>query len=71
AAVGSSRNEAADLTNPAATLPDRISALERHAIEEALAATGGNQTRAAQRLGISERTLRYKLAKHRDARKPT
>ena len=36
-------------------------------LEEALAAEGGNQSRAAARLGISERALRYKLAKHRGA----
>ncbi len=32
------------------------------AIEEALAATGGHRLRAAERLGISERTLRYRMA---------
>jgi len=32
------------------------------AIQEALAATGGHRLRAAQRLGISERTLRYRMA---------
>jgi DNA-binding protein Fis len=31
------------------------------AIQRALAATGGNRTRAAKLLGISERTLRNKL----------
>jgi DNA-binding NtrC family response regulator len=35
--------------------------LERNAIERALVATGGNRTRAAKLLGISERTLRNKL----------
>ncbi len=35
--------------------------IERHAIERALIATGGNRTRAAKLLGISERTLRNKL----------
>ncbi|MGE0552356.1 MAG: sigma-54-dependent transcriptional regulator [Gemmatimonadales bacterium] len=35
--------------------------LEGMAIERALAATGGNRTRAAKLLGISERTLRNKL----------
>jgi DNA-binding NtrC family response regulator len=43
-----------------------VAALEKAAIEEALAAEEGNQTRAAKRLGISERALRYKLAKYRD-----
>jgi DNA-binding NtrC family response regulator len=46
-----------------ASLPSRVAALERRAIEEALAAEGGHQTRAAARLGISERALRYKRAK--------
>jgi DNA-binding NtrC family response regulator len=35
--------------------------LERAAIQRALAAPGGNRTRAAKLLGISERTLRNKL----------
>jgi DNA-binding NtrC family response regulator len=38
-----------------------LDAIERLAIERALAATGGNRTRAARLLGISERTLRNKL----------
>jgi DNA-binding NtrC family response regulator len=38
-----------------------IEELERRAIERALAATGGNRTRAAKLLGLSERTLRNKL----------
>jgi DNA-binding NtrC family response regulator len=42
-------------------LRDRIADLERKTIEDALAAEGGNQTRAAKRLGISRRTLLYKL----------
>ena len=35
---------------------------QARAIEEALAATGGHRLRAAERLGISERTLRYRMA---------
>jgi len=50
-----------------ATLPARVAALEKAAIEEALAAEEGNQSRAARRLGISERAVRYKLAKFREA----
>ncbi|HEU4525200.1 MAG TPA: sigma-54 dependent transcriptional regulator [Gemmatimonadales bacterium] len=38
-----------------------LETVERLAIERALAATGGNRTRAARLLGISERTLRNKL----------
>jgi len=49
----------------AGTLPERIAALEREAIAEALELESGNQTRAANRLGISERALRYKLSKYR------
>jgi DNA-binding NtrC family response regulator len=41
--------------------PMNLGELERVAITRALAATGGNRTRAAKLLGISERTLRNKL----------
>jgi DNA-binding NtrC family response regulator len=37
---------------------------ERAMIEQALRDSDGNQTRAAQRLGISRDTLRYRLKKH-------
>jgi DNA-binding NtrC family response regulator len=47
-----------------AAIRDRMAAIERRAIEEALAATGGNQTRAAARLGLSRRALIYKMEKH-------
>jgi two-component system response regulator FlrC len=40
---------------------------EYDAIEDALAATNGHRLRAAERLGISERTLRYRLAGMRAA----
>lgn len=48
-------------SSPEADLPLDLSALERLAIQRALAQTGGNRTRAAKLLGISERTLRNKL----------
>jgi two-component system NtrC family response regulator len=57
---------AADASS-ATSLPARVAALEREAVEEALVAEQGNQSRAAVRLGISERTLRYKRAKYRDS----
>jgi DNA-binding NtrC family response regulator len=38
-----------------------LDTLERDTIDRALTATGGNRTRAAKLLGISERTLRNKL----------
>ena len=36
---------------------------EKSIIEQALREAGGNQTKAAQRLGISRDTLRYRLKK--------
>jgi DNA-binding NtrC family response regulator len=45
------------------SLPGRVEALERQLLTEALAQSGGNQSEAARRLGIHERTLRYKLHK--------
>jgi DNA-binding NtrC family response regulator len=47
-----------------ASLPATVEAVERKMITEALARSGGVQTRAAEILGISERTLRYKLTKY-------
>jgi two-component system, NtrC family, response regulator AtoC len=43
---------------------EQIADVERAAIEAALAASGGNQTRAAARLGVSRRALIYKMEKH-------
>ena len=45
-----------------ASLPDALSALERAQIEEALRICDGNQTAAAKVLGISRRTLVYRLS---------
>lgn len=39
----------------------RVDELERAAIANALAACGGNRTHAAQKLGMSVRTLQRKL----------
>jgi two-component system NtrC family response regulator len=47
-----------------ATLPAATEGMERRMIREALARSGGVQTRAAELLGISERALRYKLKKY-------
>ncbi|HEY1145308.1 MAG TPA: sigma 54-interacting transcriptional regulator, partial [Allosphingosinicella sp.] len=43
-------------------LADAGRSAEENVIRAALAATGGHRLRAAERLGISERTLRYRLA---------
>jgi transcriptional regulator with GAF, ATPase, and Fis domain len=48
-----------NLQPPAVDLPQ----WERSMIERALREAGGNQTRAAQRLGITRDTLRYRLKK--------
>ncbi|MFT8736174.1 MAG: sigma 54-interacting transcriptional regulator [Zymomonas mobilis] len=48
-------------------LADAARAAEHKVIEEALLATNGHRRQAAQRLGISERTLRYRLAGMRTA----
>jgi DNA-binding NtrC family response regulator/pSer/pThr/pTyr-binding forkhead associated (FHA) protein len=45
------------------TMRDQLAELERSAIVDALELHGGNQTRAAQRLGISRRALIYKMEK--------
>ena len=50
-----------------APVRDRMAAIERQTIEEALAAEGGNQTRAAARLGLPRRTLVHKLTQYRRA----
>lgn len=49
----------------AARLTDASRAAEAQLIRAALAETGGHRIRAAERLGISERTLRYRLAEMR------
>jgi transcriptional regulator with PAS, ATPase and Fis domain len=54
----------AGTTPSGGVLRGRVGDVERKAIEEALAATGGNQTHAAARLGISRRALLYKLARY-------
>jgi len=65
AVTGSPANGDGRRTDPGedAPLPLRVAALERAAIEKALALAGGHQTRAAARLGLSERALRYKMRK--------
>jgi two-component system response regulator FlrC len=48
-------------------LSDSLSNTERDLILDALRADNGNRRAVAERLGISERTLRYKLARLREA----
>jgi len=62
-AAGSGTPPAGPPAGPPAVEPPvfNLDELERMAIKRALQATGGNRTRAAKLLGISERTLRNKL----------
>jgi DNA-binding NtrC family response regulator len=50
------------LEESADTEPVSLAEAERHAIERALTATGGNKTQAARILGITPKTLNAKLA---------
>ncbi len=47
-----------------------LEAIERELIEVALKQTGGNQTKAADLLGITRDTLRYRLRKFGLLKKP-
>jgi len=49
---------------PKGAMREQLADLELKAIEDAMAAEKGNQTRAAKRLGISRRALIYKLEKY-------
>jgi transcriptional regulator with PAS, ATPase and Fis domain len=46
-------------------LKDQITAAEKRAIQAALDAADGNRAAAAKRLGVSLRTLFYKMVRHR------
>ena len=60
--AGNGKPSARTLTG---SLNDTLDTIERGLIIEALKDAGGVQTRAAEKLGISERVLRYKLKKYR------
>jgi two-component system, response regulator FlrC len=59
--------EAEALAATPARLAKIVQRSEAQAIFETLAACGGSRIAAAQQLGISERTLRYRLASFREA----
>lgn len=61
--AGPSRDQAPGSTNPKLSTIDDM---ERHMILEALEDTGNNQQAAADKLGISARTIRNKLRKYRE-----
>ena len=65
-AQGAGASTAAHRTPMEGEVTDRrLDSIEKHAIMEALAFTGGHQQRAADRLGISRRTLYRKLKLYR------
>ncbi|MFC4161686.1 sigma-54-dependent transcriptional regulator [Chitinimonas lacunae] len=51
---------------PRGALPTDIKSLERQHILDTLASVGGVRKMAAEKLGMSERTLRYKLQQYRE-----
>lgn len=53
------------MRKPEGGLKETLETIERGLILDAIKEAGGVQTRAAERLGISERVLRYKLRKYR------
>ncbi len=57
---------AGDITDALFSLPldEAVELLERERIKKALETTGGNKSKAARMLGISERVLRYKVKKY-------
>lgn len=61
---GVSSSPAATETAEVQPLEEVLARAEREAIQRALAATGGNRTRAAALLGISVRSLYYKMEKY-------
>jgi len=64
---GSDGIPAAPDSPPAETLVDGLRTIEEKIILETLKEQNGSRKSTAERLGISERTLRYKLAKLREA----
>lgn len=55
------REEDAEAASPAGSLQDYLDGVERQKILEALALTGGNRTAAAHHLGITFRSIRYRM----------
>lgn len=66
-AVKTAETAAANDSNPTGSLANSLGQAERDLILDALRTGQGNRREAAERLGISPRTLRYKLARLREA----
>ncbi len=67
--LGSRANSAKKAEAPADFLPKRLDELEREAIEATLAKTGGHRAKTAEILGISLRSLQYKLKQYKTGKK--
>jgi len=65
--VTASAAPAEDMVTPASKLANIVQLSEARAILATLDACGGRRVEAARQLGISERTLRYRLASYREA----
>ncbi|NUP08267.1 MAG: sigma 54-interacting transcriptional regulator [Polyangiaceae bacterium] len=50
-------------TPESGSMAQEVDSAERRAVDQALEAAGGNRARAAELLGVSKRTLQYRLAK--------
>lgn len=62
----SAANDAPPSATPEAPVKVKsVRDMERDLILETLAAVGGSRKKAIEKLGISERTLRYKLARYK------
>ncbi len=61
------RTGVADVSTSSDTLNDEMKQKEWRVILSTIASVQGSRKQAAEKLGISQRTLRYKLAKMRDA----
>jgi len=46
------------------TLADTKGQAEKHVVQKALEEAGGNRTRAAESLGVTVRTIQYKIKKY-------
>jgi len=64
AAVSASADSGQEFPAEGVALDDLLSTVERTWLEKALAHSGGNKTRAAQLLGMTFRSFRYRLAKY-------
>lgn len=61
--LASDRDEGAAASADGETLQDYLDSVERQKIAEALAQTNGNRTAAARLLGITFRSIRYRMAR--------